>query len=320
MPEGRQQIAKFVQELREWADDDVLGMRRDVSMRKDQFVDVADLEKWAALMHKAADSLALLLAEAHLQVAEKTEDTDTRVEPMGNSKDNPTASENERTPATVTPHSTDEFGWVIERHFHSQLHYWTGRHNEALGAWASQHDDALRFARRTDAECMLTWHLGGVGNVVQHGWAGDGRRGTSDASRPAAPDVAEGDRSTTPDQGRHQLRERLAALCHEQWSGWMTYLFSRTFPDNDGNVVIPRDWAARWRRQMETPYSHLARHEQNSDRKEADRVITILGGGNQQGSGLRGDPGAPRTVNGEARDKASSSNSPAPVTPTEDQT
>lgn len=43
--------------------------------------------------------------------------------------------------------------------------------------------------------------------------------------------------------------------------------------------------------------------------------------GNQQGSGLRGDPGAPRTVDGEARDKESSSSSlPPPVTPTEDQT
>jgi hypothetical protein len=53
------------------------------------------------------------------------------------------------------------------------------------------------------------------------------------------------------------LRERLATLCHEQWSGWMRYLFSKCVnpvePDI-GTIVIPK-WAVyRWRRQMETPY------------------------------------------------------------------
>lgn len=57
-------------------------------------------------------------------------------------------------------------------------------------------------------------------------------------------------------------------------------------------------------------------------RPRYEAALTVLAdGGNQPPSGLRGDPGVPRTVNDEARDTESSSSSlPAPVTPTEDQT
>lgn len=60
-----------------------------------------------------------------------------------------------------------EFAWVIERDIHSRLHYWAGRDSND---WRPGHADALRFARRADAELMLTYHCGGVGRVVEHGW------------------------------------------------------------------------------------------------------------------------------------------------------
>jgi hypothetical protein len=63
-----------------------------------------------------------------------------------------------------------------------------------------------------------------------------------------------------------ELREELADLAHEQWSGWMRYLFENW---NDDSV-------ARWKRQMETPYTELSEEEQDSDRKEADRVLAVL--------------------------------------------
>lgn len=71
------------------------------------------------------------------------------------------------------------------------------------------------------------------------------------------------------------LREVLAALAHEQWSGWMRYLFSRCQPFRDG-YEIPHEWASRWERQMDTPYAELREDEKESDRKEADRVIAAL--------------------------------------------
>jgi hypothetical protein len=74
-----------------------------------------------------------------------------------------------------------------------------------------------------------------------------------------------------------ELREQLAALAHEQWSGWMRYLFEKCYSDHHGMaVVMPRESADRWRRQMNTPYAQLPEAEKDSDRKEADRVLALL--------------------------------------------
>ena len=72
-------------------------------------------------------------------------------------------------------------------------------------------------------------------------------------------------------------REELAALCHEQWSGWMRYMFSKC--DWKGEEKIIPAWATkRWHVQMNTPYSALSTEEKDSDRAEADRFIALLGG------------------------------------------
>lgn len=74
------------------------------------------------------------------------------------------------------------------------------------------------------------------------------------------------------------LRERLAALCHDQWSGWMRHLFSKCqTPAPTGNIYIPRPPRERWQRQMNTPYAELSESEKDSDRKEADRILEALG-------------------------------------------
>jgi hypothetical protein len=78
-------------------------------------------------------------------------------------------------------------------------------------------------------------------------------------------------------------REKLANLCHEQWIGWMEYLFSKCFAEvgqfdkKTGNLIIP-EWAVnKWRRQMSMPYAELPENEKESDRKEADRFLALLG-------------------------------------------
>ncbi len=73
-----------------------------------------------------------------------------------------------------------------------------------------------------------------------------------------------------------ELREALAALCHEQWTGWMHYLFSKSPTNAIGQRTIPREWVSRWQRQMDTPYAQLSEPEKNSDREEADRVLSLL--------------------------------------------
>lgn len=74
------------------------------------------------------------------------------------------------------------------------------------------------------------------------------------------------------------VREKLSKLAHDQWSGWMKYLFEKSILNEDGTVTIPK-WAVdRWKRQMSTDYDDLPEEEKESDRHEADRVLLIIGG------------------------------------------
>ena len=80
-----------------------------------------------------------------------------------------TVTESGASQAGAAAPDVTQFAWLIERYYHSQLHYWTGR-AEKETPWTTNAYDAVRFARRTDAEAMLSWHLNGIGNVVQHGF------------------------------------------------------------------------------------------------------------------------------------------------------
>ena len=67
--------------------------------------------------------------------------------------------------------------------------------------------------------------------------------------------------------------EYYASIAHEQWSGWMKYLFEKSTKNKDGTVTIPK-WAVdRWTRQMNTEYIDLSEDEKKSDRIEAKKYI-----------------------------------------------
>lgn len=71
----------------------------------------------------------------------------------------------------MTPETKDRLvAWLIERKFHGVTHYWTGRPNDHLGVWSTKPDEAMRFARKDDANAMLTWHCEGIGESVEHVW------------------------------------------------------------------------------------------------------------------------------------------------------
>ena len=73
-----------------------------------------------------------------------------------------------------------------------------------------------------------------------------------------------------------KLVEDLAALSHDQWAGWMTYLFKMSFINNiTGDCVIPSGLVLRWKRQSCTAYKNLPENEKESDRKEARRMIDV---------------------------------------------
>lgn len=71
-------------------------------------------------------------------------------------------------------------------------------------------------------------------------------------------------------------REKLAALCHEQWSGWMDYLFEQGVYNADGTWTMPKWAVQRWTSQMVTKYGRLSESEKESDRKEADKFIEAM--------------------------------------------
>jgi len=73
------------------------------------------------------------------------------------------------------------------------------------------------------------------------------------------------------------MREKLAAQAHEMWSGWTRYLFSQCLLNDDGSATIPMKSRERWQRQLHTPYADLPDSEKESDRKEADELLKIIG-------------------------------------------
>ncbi len=74
----------------------------------------------------------------------------------------------------------------------------------------------------------------------------------------------------------NNLREQLAALAHEQWAGWMKYLFENSKEADDGSVEIPASLVARWKRQMATSYHDLPENEKESDRAEAEKILHVI--------------------------------------------
>lgn len=71
-------------------------------------------------------------------------------------------------------------------------------------------------------------------------------------------------------------QEPFAKLAHDQWAGWMQYLFKFGTDNADGTFTIDADKVTRWKRQMGTPYECLPEQEKKSDRREAAKVWGIL--------------------------------------------
>lgn len=78
------------------------------------------------------------------------------------------------------------------------------------------------------------------------------------------------------DNKTKKLREELADYAHQAWSHWMKYLFKKSSESEDGVVIIPDDLVLRWKRQIETQYNDLTEKEKESDRKEADKMLSII--------------------------------------------
>lgn len=73
-----------------------------------------------------------------------------------------------------------------------------------------------------------------------------------------------------------QTVERLAAIEHERWAHWQQYIHDQCERQEDGSLVVPAEFAARWEAQIETPYAELSEQEQKSDREQVRRYLPTV--------------------------------------------
>jgi hypothetical protein len=74
----------------------------------------------------------------------------------------------------------------------------------------------------------------------------------------------------------NNIKEALADTQHAIWSHWMKYMFSCGTFNEDGTWVMPKDKVERWSRQMNTDYVLLTEKEKDSDRHQADKVLSVI--------------------------------------------
>jgi len=125
----------------------------------------------------------------------------------------------------------------------------------------------------------------------------DGLRGTGATSRlslnawdrvSAVEEILNEQAKAEPD-----LVEAHAALSHAQWAGWATWMLKcLDSPERDEHI-------ARWRRQIQTPYTDLSEKEKESDRVEARKHLELMAtmtahyGGERCGAVLESRPAHP---------------------------
>lgn len=77
-------------------------------------------------------------------------------------------------------------------------------------------------------------------------------------------------------QSVDDLVEELAAVEHQRWSHWQSYLHSKCERRDDGSLVIPASLASKWEHQIRTPYSELSETEKDSDREQVRAYLPLL--------------------------------------------
>lgn len=74
----------------------------------------------------------------------------------------------------------------------------------------------------------------------------------------------------------NQLVEKIAELCHDQWSGWMKYFLGKCHYDSNGNIVIHRDYVDSLKLQINAKYKELSEIDKDKDRREGNRFLDIF--------------------------------------------
>lgn len=76
--------------------------------------------------------------------------------------------------------------------------------------------------------------------------------------------------------GSPALLERLAAIEHERWADWQSYVHENCIAHEDGSLTIPAALVERWRRQISRSYADLSETEKASDREQVWRYLPLI--------------------------------------------
>lgn len=72
------------------------------------------------------------------------------------------------------------------------------------------------------------------------------------------------------------LTERLAAVEHERWAHWQSYLHAKGHRHPDGSLTLPADLVKQWDDQIARPYEALTEREKDSDREQVARYLPLI--------------------------------------------
>lgn len=72
--------------------------------------------------------------------------------------------------------------------------------------------------------------------------------------------------------------DRLAAVEHQRWAHWQSYMHGKGTMQADGSLLLPPDLVARWEKQIKTPFEKLSSDEQESDREQVRHYIPAITG------------------------------------------
>ncbi|OLF39738.1 hypothetical protein [Psychrobacter sp. Rd 27.2] len=73
-----------------------------------------------------------------------------------------------------------------------------------------------------------------------------------------------------------ELIEKLAAIEHERWAHWQSYLHSKCKKNSDGSLTIPKELVDKWDKQIATSYYELTKKEQDSDREQVMKYLDYI--------------------------------------------
>jgi len=71
-------------------------------------------------------------------------------------------------------------------------------------------------------------------------------------------------------------QDKVGALYHAQWSGWVHYLFEKGTDNDDGSVTLPREFVTQWSRQAQLLWPEMTQKEQHVAREAASKFMAVM--------------------------------------------